>query len=79
MISDELQEKVREAWYQAIPEQYRNTGKERKADYSTGDHPAALRERWLSMIEPHLTKDQLRAQANREKCGRPGAKKGGKA
>ena len=40
MISDELQEKVREAWYQAIPEQYRNTGKERKADYSTGDHPA---------------------------------------
>ena len=50
MISDELQEKVREAWYQAIPEQYR---KERKADYSTGDHPAHTARRLAGALAFH--------------------------
>jgi hypothetical protein len=37
MISDEVWDQVREAWYQAIPKQYRNDGKERLNSVNQGD------------------------------------------
>ena len=86
MISEKTEELVREHWFQSIPVQYRNDGKERNSD--AGSHhissaiipsppPPALLERWLATAcTPHLAKDQREAKANCENLGEPGAKKG---
>ncbi len=80
MIGDEVWDQVREAWFASIPEQYRYSGKERGNHH--GRHlssalilsppPKPLLDRWFANIKQHLTKDQLRAKAAREACGRSG-------
>ena len=77
MISDEVWDQVREAWFATIPEQYRHTGKEHNnSNHAIGaiilSPPKPLLDRWFADIRQHLTKEQLRAKAAREACGRNG-------
>jgi hypothetical protein len=87
MISDEVWDRVREAWFAAIPLQYRNDGKERLNSVNQGDRhissriilgppPKPILDRWFANCERHLTADQLKAKAARESMSRPGVKKG---
>src|SRR5271166_6013682 len=41
-----------------------------------GPPPKPLLDRWFASITQHLTKDQLKAQAARQNCGKPGRRKG---
>ena len=86
MISDEVWDKVREAWRETIPEQYRFTDKERGIASQQDPHfssaiilpppPAHMLASFFAQFTPHLTKAQLAARAARENCGRPGVRKG---
>ena len=82
MISDEVWDKVREAWKASIPEQYRWTGKDHTGSNAAAGAiigpppPAHMLAKFFAQFTPHLTKRQLHAKAMREKAGRPGRKKG---
>src|SRR6516225_166197 len=41
-----------------------------------GPPPKPLLDRWFASITQHLTKDQLKARAARQNCGKPGRRKG---
>jgi|SRR5208337_1180956 len=82
MISDEVWDKVREAWFATIPEQYRYTGKEHNgSNHAIGaiilpPPPKPLLDSWFGNIKQHLTAAQLKAKANRENWCKPGVRKG---
>jgi hypothetical protein len=77
MISDELQERFRESWLAAIPQQYRLSAKEKG---HIGDRilssaiilpppPCAMLTKFFAQFVPHLTAKQLQARAVREASG----------
>ena len=80
MISDETWDKVREAWAAGIPEQYRFTGREHKADYAVGaiilppPPRSALKTFWRFFERVsrnmHLTEDQRRERERRANWGK---------
>jgi hypothetical protein len=85
VISDVLQERVREAWAAGIPRQYAQTGKDKglcsdrlsSAAIIQPPPPAALVEKFLlSIFGPrHLTQKQIAARTARANIGRPGRKR----
>ena len=80
MISDEIWDRVREAWKASIPAQYRWTGK----DHSTSNAcygaiiapppPAHMLAKFFAQFTPHLTAKQPAAEQARANCGKPGRK-----
>ena len=86
MTSEATEELIRAHWYASIPVQFRNDGKERRGSNQHDRHlssaiilgppPRPLLDRWFMSIRMHLTKDQLKARAARENCGKPGRRKG---
>jgi hypothetical protein len=77
-ISDEVWDRVREAWARSIPKQYRYTGKDRSRSSEISDRflstaiilappPVAVLEKWLAMVcKPHQTEAQRQEEARRE-------------
>ena len=73
MISDDVFDKYREAWFQGIPTQYRNDGKERRGSNQHDRHlssaiilgppPRPLLDRWFMSIRMHLTKGPVEGGA----------------
>ena len=87
MIPPELEERVREAWFRSTPRQYRWTGKDHSPSnlsYGAIIAPSpsdGLLKKFLRFFDrvsatQHLTEKQKAAQAARQNCGRPGARKG---
>ena len=69
MISEATEELMRAHWYQAIPEQYRNTGKDRRSGTRhissaiiAPPPPRCLMDRFFASIRMHLTEKQLKAK-----------------
>jgi len=86
MISDGTFDLMRERWAQTIPEQYRNTGKDRDIYHLPENKtsaiiapppPPQLLERFLAAVsrKMHLTQAQLQARAAREACGHNAGRK----
>jgi hypothetical protein len=83
-ISPELEERVRKAWFESIPEAYRWSGKyysprgDPSRDAIVLPRPSAqLLAKFFDALSPlHLTANQRRAKAARLACGRPGRRKG---
>jgi len=84
-ISPELEERVSAAWFESIPEQYRQTDKDKglcgdrflSAAIILPPPPLSLIETFLMNIfgERHLTQKQLAARVARQNIGRAGRKK----
>jgi hypothetical protein len=83
-ISPELEERVRQAWLESIPAQFRLTNQDKglisdrfmSSAIIAAPPPVEMLARFFANLSPlHLDASQRRAKEMRARCGRPGRKR----